>query len=198
MANEVRLCFIRPRRPVENGFIESSKGRLRDECLNVEWFSTLEDAWQNLAKFREHYNQQRPHSSLADRTPAAFARSQRCLGKKLNIARARNPCQQRERGLTLPKTLPSFVTEKGSGSAEIWKVVVFLCERKTGAGQRDEAKESDHGECRELRNRVGRCSCRHAESIDEASDYSQRLTTSTHGQNHRRKKPHERILLSGA
>ncbi len=73
MANEVRLCFIRPGRPVENGFIESFNGRLRDECLNVEWFSTLEDARQKLAKFREHYNQQRPHSSLADRTPAAFA-----------------------------------------------------------------------------------------------------------------------------
>jgi transposase InsO family protein len=33
----------------------------------------LEDARQNLAKFREHYNHQRPHSALADRTPAAFA-----------------------------------------------------------------------------------------------------------------------------
>ena len=73
MTNKVQLRFIRPGRPVENGFIESFNGRLRDECLNVEWFSTLEDARQKLAKFREHYNQQRPHSSLADRTPAAFA-----------------------------------------------------------------------------------------------------------------------------
>jgi putative transposase len=66
MANEVQLCFIRP---VENGFIESFNGRLRDQCLNVEWFSSLDDARTKLAKFREHYNQQRPHSSLADRTP---------------------------------------------------------------------------------------------------------------------------------
>jgi putative transposase len=73
MANEVQLCFIRPGRPVENGFIESFNGRLRDECLNVEWFSSLEDARQKLAKFREHYNHQRPHSGLADRTPADFA-----------------------------------------------------------------------------------------------------------------------------
>ena len=73
MGNEVQLCFIRPRRPVENGFIESFNGRLRDECLNVEWFTSLDDARQKLAKFREHYNQQRPHSALADRTPAAFA-----------------------------------------------------------------------------------------------------------------------------
>ena len=33
-----QLCFIRPGRPVENGYIESFNGRLRDECLNVEWF----------------------------------------------------------------------------------------------------------------------------------------------------------------
>jgi putative transposase len=73
MANQVQLCFIRPGRPVENGFIESFNGRLRDECLNVEWCSSLDDARQKLAKFREHYNRERPYSALADRTPAAFA-----------------------------------------------------------------------------------------------------------------------------
>jgi putative transposase len=73
MANAVQLCFIRPGRPVENGFIESFNGRLRDECLNLEWFSSLDDARRKLAKFREHYNRERPHSALADRTPAAFA-----------------------------------------------------------------------------------------------------------------------------
>ncbi len=73
MTNEVQLCFIRPGRPVENGFIESFNGRLRDECLNVEWFSSLDDARAKLARFREHYNRERPHSALADRTPAAFA-----------------------------------------------------------------------------------------------------------------------------
>ncbi len=73
MSHEVQLCFIQPGRPVENGFIESFNGRLRDKCLNVEWFSSLDDARQKLAKFREHYNRERPHSALADRTPAAFA-----------------------------------------------------------------------------------------------------------------------------
>ena len=73
MGNRVQLCFIRPGRPVENGFIESFNGRLRDECLNVEWFSSLEDARKKLANFREHYNHQRPHSSLADRAPTVFA-----------------------------------------------------------------------------------------------------------------------------
>jgi putative transposase len=42
MSHDVQLCFIRPGRPVENGFIESFNGRLRDECLNVEWFVSLE------------------------------------------------------------------------------------------------------------------------------------------------------------
>lgn len=73
ISNDVQLCFIRPGRPVENGFIESFNGRLRDECLNVEWFSSLDDAREKLAKFREHYNHQRPHSSLGDRAPAVFA-----------------------------------------------------------------------------------------------------------------------------
>jgi putative transposase len=62
--NDAELHFIRPGLPVENGFIESFNGRLRDECLNVEWFSSLEDARHKLAKFREHYNHQRPHSAL--------------------------------------------------------------------------------------------------------------------------------------
>lgn len=73
IANGVQLCFIRPGRSVENGFIESFNGRLRDECLNAEWFSSFEDAREKLAKFREHYNHQRPHSALADRAPAVFA-----------------------------------------------------------------------------------------------------------------------------
>ena len=58
---------------MENGFIESFNGRLRDECLNVECFSSLDDAREKLGKFREHYNYQRPHSALADRAPAVFA-----------------------------------------------------------------------------------------------------------------------------
>lgn len=69
----VKLCFIRPGRPVENGFIESFNGRLRDECLNVEWLPTLDHARERLAVWRNHYNHLRPHSSLDDRAPAAFA-----------------------------------------------------------------------------------------------------------------------------
>ena len=71
--NGVHLDFIRPGRPVENGYIESFNGRLRDECLNVEVFFTLADARRKLALWLHDYNHHRPHSALADRTPAEFA-----------------------------------------------------------------------------------------------------------------------------
>ena len=78
--NEVHLDFIRPGRPVENGYIESFNGKLRDECLNVEVFFTLADARQKLDCWRRDYNHYRPHSALADRTPAEFAAA--CSGGK--------------------------------------------------------------------------------------------------------------------
>jgi putative transposase len=71
----IELCFIRPGRPVENGFIESFNGRLRDECLNVEWFGSLHQAREKLAQWRDHYNLNRPHSALDDQSPASFASS---------------------------------------------------------------------------------------------------------------------------
>jgi putative transposase len=69
----IQLNFIRPGKPVENGFIESFNGRLRDECLNVEVFFTLVDVREKLALWREDDNCLRPHSSLQDKTPVAFA-----------------------------------------------------------------------------------------------------------------------------
>ena len=71
--NGVHLDFIRPGKPVENGYIESFNGKLRDECLNVEVFFTLADARRKLHLWRRDYNHHRPHSALADRTPAVFA-----------------------------------------------------------------------------------------------------------------------------
>jgi putative transposase len=69
----VKLDFIRPGKPVENGFIESFNGRLRDECLNVEVFLNAIDAKRKLEQWRSDFNRNRPHSSLDDRTPAEFA-----------------------------------------------------------------------------------------------------------------------------
>ena len=78
--NGVHLDFIRPGKPVENGYIESFNGKLRDECLNVEVFFTLADARRKLALWRHDYNHHRPHSALADRTPNEFATT--CSGGK--------------------------------------------------------------------------------------------------------------------
>ncbi len=56
----------------ENAFVESFNGRLRDECLNETLFSSLDEARILLAAWRDDYNQTRPHSSLANRTPEEF------------------------------------------------------------------------------------------------------------------------------
>jgi putative transposase len=77
---QVKLDFIRPGRPMENGYIESFNGRLRDECLNAELFSDLLDARTKLAAWRQDYNEHRPHGSIGNLTPVEFARSVRMTG----------------------------------------------------------------------------------------------------------------------
>ena len=71
----VKLDFIRPGKPTENGYIESFNGRLRDECLNTHLFFSLADAKKKLEAWRHDYNDCRPHGSLNDLTPNEFARS---------------------------------------------------------------------------------------------------------------------------
>lgn len=68
----VKLTFIRPGKPVENAYIESFNGRLRDECLNENWFLTLEHARGIIERWRVDYNTVRPHSSLGYLTPEEF------------------------------------------------------------------------------------------------------------------------------
>ena len=69
----VKLDFIRPGKPTENGFIESFNGRLRDECLNVHEFATLDQVREVLRSWRNDYNHHRPHGSLGQLTPSEFA-----------------------------------------------------------------------------------------------------------------------------
>jgi putative transposase len=69
----VQLDFIRPGRPVENSYIESFNGRLRDECSNVEVFFTIVDVREKFERWRMDYNLVRPHSALEDRAPETFA-----------------------------------------------------------------------------------------------------------------------------
>lgn len=71
--HDVRLDFIRPGRPVENAFIESFNGRLRDECLNSHVFGSVAEAQALLEVWRDDYNRVRPHSALQDRTPVEWA-----------------------------------------------------------------------------------------------------------------------------
>ena len=72
--NNVQLNFIRPGKPIENSYIESFNGRLRDECLNSNIFYTLEEAKKVVEEWREDYNNWRPHSSLGDETPSEYAK----------------------------------------------------------------------------------------------------------------------------
>lgn len=72
----VKLTFIRPGKPVENAYIESFNGRFRDECLNENWFLTLEHARGIIERWRMDYNNERPHSSLGYLTPEEFMRQE--------------------------------------------------------------------------------------------------------------------------
>lgn len=69
----VQLQFIRPGKPVENAFIESFNGRLRDECLNQHWFLSVPDARRIIESWRAHYNAARPHRGLRGLTPEQYA-----------------------------------------------------------------------------------------------------------------------------
>ncbi|WP_236688080.1 integrase core domain-containing protein, partial [Xanthomonas vesicatoria] len=60
--------------PTDNAMVESFNGRLRQECLNEHWFLSLADARSKIEAWRRFYNEERPHSALAWKTPAEFAR----------------------------------------------------------------------------------------------------------------------------
>lgn len=69
----VKLNFIRPGKPIENAYAESFNGRLRDECLNMNWFISLKHAREVIEDWRRDYNEVRPHSSLKGATPKEYA-----------------------------------------------------------------------------------------------------------------------------
>ncbi len=69
------LRFIEPGKPVQNAFCGSFNGRLRDECLNANWFFHLREARRRIRAWRDEYNNLRPHSSIGYRTPAEFAKA---------------------------------------------------------------------------------------------------------------------------
>ncbi len=71
--HQVQLRFIQPGKPVQNAYIESFNGKLRDECLNEHWFGSLYHARAIVEEWRQDYNGVRPHSALGNLTPDQFA-----------------------------------------------------------------------------------------------------------------------------
>jgi putative transposase len=65
--------YIAPGKAIQNGFVESFNGRLRDECLNEHLFANLSEARQIIEEWRIDYNTNRPHTSLNGLTPTEFA-----------------------------------------------------------------------------------------------------------------------------
>jgi putative transposase len=70
---QVDWHYIAPGKPMQNGFVESFNGRMRDECLNEHLFDNLRHARQLIAAWRTDFNHNRPHTSLAGLTPAEYA-----------------------------------------------------------------------------------------------------------------------------
>jgi putative transposase len=68
----IEPIYTKPGSPWENGKNESFNGRLRDECLNLNWFHNVCEARVILQRWRTYYNQERPHSSLKYQTPSEF------------------------------------------------------------------------------------------------------------------------------
>lgn len=81
--NKVKLDFIEPGKPTQNGQIESFNGRFRAECLDQEWFSSLQHAREKIEAWRINYNSQRPHSSLGYLPPDAW--TQRYYQQQKNL-----------------------------------------------------------------------------------------------------------------
>ena len=69
----VKLHFIQPGKPTQNAFVESFNGKFREYCLDLNWFSGIDDARSTISTWRKHYNHVRPHRSLGRKPPAVFA-----------------------------------------------------------------------------------------------------------------------------
>ncbi len=78
----MQLDFIRPGKPVENAFIESFNGRLRDECLNVYSFESIAHAQDLIERWRRDYNDRRPHGALGHLTPSEYAEQGQTRGSE--------------------------------------------------------------------------------------------------------------------
>lgn len=69
----VQLQFIQPGKPTQNAIIESFNGKFRSECLDQNWFESLDQAKEKINLWRNDYNEVRPHSSISMKTPNEYA-----------------------------------------------------------------------------------------------------------------------------
>lgn len=69
---KINWLYIEPGKPVQNPFIESFNGKLRDEFLNMNIFNSINEARKMLGSWKDYYNNERPHSSLNYLTPSEF------------------------------------------------------------------------------------------------------------------------------
>ena len=74
-SNGVTLDFSRPGKPTDNAYVESFNGKVRAECIDQNWFLSLDDARSKCEDYRREYNEERPHSAIGNKTPVAFMKS---------------------------------------------------------------------------------------------------------------------------
>jgi putative transposase len=120
------LAYIQPGKPVQNAYVESFNGKLRDECLNVSWFRNLWQARIRINAWRKEYNTARPHSSLGYQTPEAFRESF-----------APSP-----RSLELPQILAPVKATLWAPSAALTGATVCEPEPKSGAKEENELNQN--------------------------------------------------------
>ena len=100
--------YIAPGKPMQNGYVESFNGRMRDELLNETVFTSLPQARAVIAAWVADYNTTRPHSALGYQTPAAHAAKLKAMGVGSPPVPGSNPtpiAHTAPRGVTLPETL---------------------------------------------------------------------------------------------
>jgi putative transposase len=85
-----KAVYITPGSPWENRYCESFNGSLRDECLNVHWFESMEEARARIEAWRIDHNESRPHQALQEETPAQFAMRAKGLERSVSLSTAEN------------------------------------------------------------------------------------------------------------
>lgn len=109
---QIELMNVQSSKPTKNTRVEAFHGRVREECLALNWFQNLFDARRKIATCRIEYNEERPHSSIGYRTPKKFAAAQ---AANLNTAELGQRTQTPSLALRTP---PSRLTKRWNDGTE--------------------------------------------------------------------------------